>query len=88
MILEMQVEHLEDGGIRMTAEMPKWLQDKLDGLSDEEAEELIERIKNEIQFAMAEALYNTQSKAIEDAILGSWRMPHAIDPFSKPPGKD
>lgn len=81
----MQVEHLEDGGIRMTAEMPEWIKEKLDGMTEEQREEFEDRIKAEIQSNMVKALYSTTSKALEDAILGSWRMSHATDPFSEPP---
>lgn len=82
-----KVEHLPDGGIKITntIEFPEWLKEKLEGMADEEAEALLDRIKSEIQSKMAEELYSTHSKAIEYAILGSWRMPHMTDPFSEPP---
>lgn len=74
-----KVEHLPDGGIKITntIEFPEWLKEKLEGMEDEEAEALLDRIKSEIQSKMAEVLYSTH--------LGSWCMPHMTDPFSEPP---
>lgn len=78
-----KVEYLPDGGIEITntIEFPKWFKEKLEGMAYEEAEALLDRIKSEIKSKLAKAMKDD----FEDAILGSWCMPHSTDLFSEPP---